>query len=108
MPQFDNIKNLDSNININELPKSSYEIKTRILKNGEKVRSIYFINKKKENDEYYLKNKDHLKEKLLCECNKKISRYNFSLHKKSSYHLKFISNKNDKIVNSNTDEIVNN
>jgi len=39
---------------------------------------------------YYEKHKDSLKEKVLCECGSKITRYNLNHHHKTKKHIRYV------------------
>lgn len=62
-------------------------IKHLVKKNGDIVIKEY--NQKKYNDTYYEKNKDKIKEKLMCDiCNKSFLKSNKSNHYISKQHIK--------------------
>ena len=88
------MKNLNNDVNFNELSKSSYKQITKTMKNGDTKKYLYKIDVKKQNEEYYLKNKQYLQEKIKCNCGKNIAREYINKHENTKYHINYVL-KND-------------
>lgn len=63
---------------------------TYTKKNGEVVEKECNFDIKAYNTDYYIKNKDHLNERLECPCGLSYIRCNYSAHKKGRIHKLYL------------------